>query len=110
MEMNAIKATLQKWKSADKGTDDPATETGILIQKIKESNEMDNSNGPSTSQMLVTGLPDNEENKTDGQVQSNKKKLTWGGIQTAAVPAKLIDWCKAIFTNMRPWSESNNLK
>ena len=28
----------------------------------------------------------------------------------AVIPKNLTDWCRNIFTQKRPWSESNNLK
>ena len=53
----------------------------------------------------------NTEIKYKPEAKTSKaKELTWRGILTIAIPEKISEITQHIYMQLRPWSESKNLK
>ena len=100
----------QKRKFADTSDDSSTTETGIENKKPKPCDETDNSIGLSSSEKPAKSLTDGTQKEPDDTIGQARKQLTWAEVLTAAFPKKITEWAKNIFTQLRPWSESNNMK
>ena len=107
MDMNVTKETSQK-QNTDMVTD-TQTESIKNSEKTEHPGALSRPIGESPSETPSTDSADTKI-LTDNSKSSTKKMLTWIETLTAAIPNKLVEWAKHIFTQLCPWAEDNNMK